>query len=104
MLTLPPWRTQISVEEPACQFPWLGGMVGRKMLGRPGWAEVPSVGAKLWSGQAAMRALVALVHIRQNQGVAVKGQSRKVANGGLSVSAALLSSCALVLNLNAMIR
>lgn len=64
---------------------------GEGMLGWLGWAGVPSVGAKPWSGRAAARALVGLVCIRQIQGVAVKGQSQKVTNGGLSVSATLLS-------------
>lgn len=77
---------------------------GEGMLGWLGWAGVPSVGAKPWSGRAAARALVGLVCIRQIQGVAVKGQSQKVTNGGLSVSATLLSPCALLLNLNVMIR
>ena len=56
---------------------------GDGMLGQPGWAGAPSAGAKPWSGRAAARALVGLVSIRQNQEVAMRGQSRKVANGGL---------------------
>ena len=78
--------------------------MGREMFSQPGWAGVPSAGTRLWSGRAATCAFVGLVCTRQKQEVAMKGQSRKVANGGLSASAALLSSCALLLNLNVTIR
>lgn len=48
--------------------------------------------AKLWSGWAAVCAMVGLACMIQNQEVAVKEQAQKVANGHFPVSALILCS------------